>query len=127
MGSSTRKNNLTLKCKGEGFTNMDNHGYDGREAKPKNNNTYTDPSMTNGSLQQGWSNGGPGYSPPGYSEATPVPLSKENEVELQDRKANNPEKNKKKISTQISQAKKKKKKIQHKKANKKKKKKKKKK
>ena len=43
-----------------GFTNMDNHGYDGQEAKPKNNNTYTDPSMTNGSLQGGWSNGGPG-------------------------------------------------------------------
>ena len=43
-----------------GFTNMDNHGYDGPEDKPKNNNTYTDASMTNGSLQRGWSNGGPG-------------------------------------------------------------------
>ena len=43
-----------------GFTNMDNHGYDGPEDKPKNNNTYTESSMTNGSSQRGWSNGGPG-------------------------------------------------------------------
>jgi len=59
---------------------MDNHGYDGPEDKPKNNNTYTDSSMTNGSSQRGWSNGGPGYSPPGYSETAPDPISKENEA-----------------------------------------------
>ena len=49
------------------------------------------------------------YSPPDYSEAAPVPIAKENEVELQERNANNNEKaaNKKKLSSQISHVRKK--------------------